>query len=193
MRIFVCACCLLLLAGTCSAQDTNFPVGPQYLMTFGSPLFAGPIATPSLSLETALPEAGTSEPSATQIPTEQYQTISNTLELQRQQYLPSVYWGTPLVSVVEISFREPEGEGSPHPALPASITESGVIALTDANALRQRGYGVKLRARWRLGRALRERGYGVTLPEAAQHWKGRQGGAPHVYTNSDIERLRNGS
>jgi len=174
MRIFVCACCLLLLAGTGSAQDTNFPVGPQYLMTFGSPLFAGPIATPSLSFETALPEAGTSEPSATQIPTEQYQTISNTLELQRQQYLPSVYWGTPLVSVVEISFREPEGEGSPHPALPASITESGVIALTDANALRQRGYG-------------------VTLPEAAQHWKGRKSVAPHVYTNSDIEGLRNGS
>jgi len=173
MRICVCACCLLLLAGICSAQDTNFPVGPQYLMTFDSPQFARPIATPSLSFETALPEAGASEPSSAQAPTEEYQAISNILEVQRQQYLPSVYWGTPMVSVVEINLRELTEEGSAHPALPASITESGVIALTDAQALR-------------------ERGYGVTLPEAAQHWKGRQGGAPHVYTNSDIERLRNG-
>jgi hypothetical protein len=174
MRICVCACCLFLLAGICSAQDTNFPVGPQYLMTFGSPQFARPIATPSLSFETPFPEAGTSEPSAVQVPTEQYQAISQILDLQRQQYLPSVYWGIPVVSVIEISFREPEGEGSSNPVLPASITESGVTALTDVQALR-------------------ERGYGITLPEAAQHWKGRKGTVPHVYTNSDIERLRNAS
>lgn len=173
MRIVVCACCLLLLAGVCSAQDTNFPVGPQYLMTFDSPLFARPIATPSLSFETALPEAGTSEPAAPQVPTEQYQAVSQVLDLQRQQYLPAVYWGAPIVSVVEINFRELTEEGSPSPTLPASITESGVIAVTTAQALR-------------------ERGYGVTLPEAAQRWKSRNGAAPHVYTNSDIERLRNG-
>jgi hypothetical protein len=173
MRIFVCACCLLVLAGMCSAQDTNFSVGPQYLITFGSQMFARPIATPSLSFEAALPESGMSEPSAAQVPTEKYQAISNILEAQREQYLPSVYWGSPMVSVVDIDFRELTEEGSSHPALPASITESGVIAVTDAQSLRDRGYG-------------------VTLPEAAQHWKGRKVASPHVYTNSDIERLRNG-
>ena len=173
MRSFVCACCLLVLAGICWAQDTNFPVGPQYLMTFGSPLLARPIATPSLSFETPLLEAGTIEASAVQVPPEEYQPITQILELQRRQYLPSVYWGAPMVSVVEINFREVAEEGS-SPALPASIIESGVIAVTDAQSLRDRGYG-------------------VTLPEAAQRWKGRKGNAPHVYTNSDIERLRNGS
>ena len=173
MRIAICACCLLVLAGTCSAQDTNFPVGPQYLMTFDAPMFARPIATPSLSFETTLPEAGTLAPAAAEVPTEQYQLISQILELQRQQYLPSVYWGEPLVSVVEINFREATEEET-SPALPASITESGVIAVTDAQSLR-------------------ERGYGVTLPEAAQHWKSRKSATPRVYTNSDIERLRSGS
>ena len=94
MRSFVCACCLLVLAGICWAQDTNFPVGPQYLMTFGSPLLARPIATPSLSFETPLLEAGTIEASAVQVPPEEYQPITQILELQRRQYLPS-YGQTP--------------------------------------------------------------------------------------------------
>jgi len=42
---------LFALAGVSAAQDTNFPVGPQYLITTDSTLFLRPIATPSLSLQ----------------------------------------------------------------------------------------------------------------------------------------------
>ena len=49
------ACCLLFaLMGIGAAQDTNFPAGPQYLITFDSPMFARPLATPSLSLNAPL-------------------------------------------------------------------------------------------------------------------------------------------
>jgi hypothetical protein len=88
------------------------------------------------------------------------------LDAQQQTYLFSVYYGVPLVNVIELSFREE----SSATALPASITENGVIALTDAQALRDRGYG-------------------VPLSEAATYSKAHRSPAPRVYTNSDVERL----
>jgi hypothetical protein len=48
MRLATLSCLLLLLTAVSAAQETNFSVGPQYLMTSGSPLLAQPIATPSL-------------------------------------------------------------------------------------------------------------------------------------------------
>lgn len=173
MRIYACVCWLVLAVGGCAAQDTNFSVGPQYLMTSGSPLFARPIATPSLSFETAMPQAGPIEATAEPAPAPQVEVISALLDAQRQMALMSIYYGIPTMNVIEISFREPAGEETLQPALPVSITESGVTELTDAEALRQRGYG-------------------VTLPEAAQQWNSGKRAAPHVYTNSDVERLRNG-
>jgi hypothetical protein len=171
MRICACVGLLVLVAGSSAAQDTNFSVGPQYLLTSGSPQFARPIATPSLSFETAMPQAGASEPAAEPASSQQVEVISAVLEAQRQMALMSIYYGVPNVNVIEISFREPAGEESRR-AFPASITESGVTELTDAEALRHRGYG-------------------ITLPEAAQLWKSGKRAAPHMYTNSDIEQLRN--
>jgi hypothetical protein len=76
---------LLVLVGISFAQDTNFSVGPQYLVTTGSTLLMNPIATPSLSLSgetltgtTAVPI--TYEPPAF-APVETY------------VYLDNVYWG----------------------------------------------------------------------------------------------------
>ncbi|MBZ5681706.1 MAG: hypothetical protein LAO24_16535 [Acidobacteriia bacterium] len=171
MRIYVCVGLLALVVGSCAAQETNFAVGPQYLMTSGSPLFARPIATPSLSFETPLPEAVTSEPAAEPVSGFQLEAISAAMEEQRQMALMAIYYGAPTVNVIEISFREPAGEESTRPALPFSITESGVTALTDAETLRRRGYG-------------------VTLAEAAQQWRARRSVAPHVFTNSDLENLQ---
>jgi hypothetical protein len=136
-------------------------------------MFARPLATPSLSFETPMPQAGASEPAAEPpASSQQVEVISAVLEAQRQMALMSIYYGVPTVNVIEISFREPAGEESRR-AFPASITESGVTELTDAEALRHRGYG-------------------ITLPEAAQLWKSGKRPAPRVYTNSDLERLRNG-
>jgi len=170
MRIcFAAFLVVFTLIGISGAQETNFAVGPQYLMTSGSPLFAQPIATPSLSLGEAASPTRTNEGASEHVAAND-EVLNSILELQRQMTLPSIYYGWPRVSVVEISFREPSKQYLS--SLPASIVESGVTETTDAQALRVRGYG-------------------VTLPEAAAYWKAHKVSAPRSYTNSDIERLRN--
>lgn len=157
MRPALLFCLFFAFAGVCLAQDTNFPVGPQYLMNFGSPLFLQPIATPSLSFG-SLPagpppvEAGANEQPYTTSPL-----------LQSQVDLFPIYYGWPDISVVEITSAEPAA------SLPASILNVGV-EITDAQSLR-------------------ERGYGVTLGEAAAFSKVHKKRAAHVYTNADVARL----
>jgi hypothetical protein len=161
--------CLVVLVGISAAQDSNFPVGPQYLMNYGSPIFARPIATPSLSLDTPVVASETiSEDNVAAPDNESVGAISEFLS--RVDLFP-IYYGTPRVSVIELSFREPrEKSASLHP-LPMNFFDSGVVEVTDMQSLRVRGYG-------------------VTLPEAAAYWKARHVSLPRVYTNADAERLR---
>jgi hypothetical protein len=154
------------LVASCAAQDTNFAVGPQYLMTNGSPLFARPITTPSLSLGESRPATTHKEPSVTSADVATYETSPL---MQNQADLFPVYYGVPRVSVIEMTGPE----ASPT-ALPASITNAGVMEATDVPALRIRGIG-------------------VTLPEASSYWKSHKRSASRVYTNRDIERLHSGS
>jgi len=134
MRLASLSCLLIVLAGVSAAQETNFPAGPQYLMTSGSPLFARPIATPSLSFDYGLPRFQ----SLPQIgPVVENQPFTANPEVQGPNLFP-VYYGYPMTSVVEITSAEPPR------ALPASITDVGVIGTTDAQSLRERGYGVPL-------------------------------------------------
>lgn len=161
MRLTTLFCVLLVLAGISAAQDTNFSVGPQYLMNFGSPLLARPIATPSLSLEAPLPAI----PTLPQIgPVVENEPFVANAELQHQADLFPVYYGYQPVSVVEISSAEPTQE------LPASITAGGVTGMTDAQSLR-------------------ERGYGAPLGDTAAFWKYHKLHARTVYTNTDTQRL----
>ena len=162
-------CCLLVLVGVSAAQDSNFAVGPQYLMNYGSPIFAQPIATPSLSLDT--PVVASETISEDNVPAPDNETVAAISEFLSQVDLFPIYYGTPRVSVIELSFREPgERSASLHP-LPISFSESGVVEITDMQSLRLRGYG-------------------VTLPEAAAYWKAQHVSLPRVYTNADTERLR---
>ena len=161
MRLACLLSLSVILVGISSAQDTNFPVGPQYLMNFGSPMFATPIATPSLSLEAALPAIPKLPEIGTEVRDQPY--LSNP-ELRHQANLFPVYYGYQMISVVELTSTELPRE------LPASITDVGVIGMTTAEALRERGYGVPM-------------GY------AASFWKARTPHAKHVYTNADIERV----
>ena len=159
MRLASLSCLLIVLAGVSAAQETNFPVGPQYLMTSGSPLLAQPIATPSLSFDSGLP----SLQSLPQIgPVVENQPFIANPEVQGPNLFP-VYYGYPMTSVVEISSAEPPRE------LPSSITNAGVTGMTDPQSLRMRGYG-------------------VTLGDTALFWKARKPHAPHVYTNADVQR-----
>lgn len=158
---------LLALAGLSAAQDSNFQVGPQYLITSGSPLFLQPIATPSLSFGSGLPQPAPSlgvAESTARANEETIEVVSAVLEAQQQTFLPSIYYGLPQVNVVQIALGETV-------SLPASILDPGVMEFTTPQALR-------------------ERGYGVTLAEAAARSKAHKGSARRVYTNDDLERLR---
>lgn len=152
---------LFVLTGICAAQDSNFSVGPQYLMNYGSPQFLRPIATPSLSLEAQLPGL----PSLPQIgPAVEDQSFVANPELQHQADLFPIYYGYPMATVVEIPLEEPSR------SLPAGVVEVGVSRMSAAQSLR-------------------EFGYGAALSEAAERWKARQTRARRVYTNADIEHL----
>lgn len=169
-RIF---CCLLVLVGISAAQDSNFPIGPQYLMNYGSPILAHSIATPSLSLDTSSLDRSVVASGMTpqdNVAAAENEAVAAAPEFPPQADLFPIYYGAPRVSVIGLSFREP-GEKSASLHLPRSFVESGVVELTDVQSLRLRGYG-------------------VTLPEAAAYWKARYVPQPRVYTNTDTERLR---
>jgi len=171
MRIWFVLGMLITLAGLTAAQDTNFPVGPQYLITSGSPLFLQPIATPSLSFSSGLSQPRTSAAVAEPTPRADdatYQAVSAILDEQRQTGLLRVYYGLPQESVVAIALAERAEVGF---SIPGSISETGVVEFTSAQVLG-------------------ERGYGITLAEAAARWKAHQPSAHRVYTNDDVERLR---
>jgi hypothetical protein len=168
--VFCCPLLVLSAIGIAFGQDTNFATGPQYL-TQGSPLFARPISTPSLSLPGPQLEVGASNA------TEGLTTGAgnrnllppNPDALPKIDFFPIFYGASP-ASVIEISF--PESEVSSR-ELPASILDTGVWQVTTAQALR-------------------ERGYGATLAEAAAHGKAHPRHANRVYTNADIARLHGG-
>jgi hypothetical protein len=156
------ACCLLFaLMGIGAAQDTNFPVGPQYLITFDSPMFARPLATPSLSLDAPLPDI---QPLPEIVPVIGSQPYIPNPVLEHQPDLLPIFYGYPMPSVVELV--SPESS----PELPQSITDAGVTRMVDVQSLRE----------W---------GYGVTLGETASFWKSHKPHAPRVYTNADVDRL----
>jgi hypothetical protein len=160
MRLGCLLSLFLALAGIGAAQDTNFPVGPQYLITTDSSMFLHPIATPSLWLDAPLPPL----PSLPQIgpAVENQPYVVNPIVEQGPDLFP-IFYGYPMSSVVELTGSEP-GE------VPASITNVGVIGMTDADSLR-------------------ERGYGVPLGDAASYWKSHKPHAPRVFTNADVQRL----
>ena len=176
MRLSTIFCLLLTLTAIGAAQDTNFPAGPQYLVTSNSPMFLRPIATPSLSLSTphpslnaattealpqpASPTAGLPQPDLTRI-------LWGPKEAEPKVGAPEVsepaVGGNVAENVIEITSAEP-----PRP-LPASIVDTGVTGMTTAQRLR-------------------EFGYGVPLAETAQFWKTYKPHAPRIYTNADVQR-----
>jgi hypothetical protein len=164
---------LLMLSalGIAFGQDTNFPSGPQYLMNYGSPFFARPISTPSISFTEPPLEVGASNATGVLIAGAETQTVSppNPDASPKIDLFP-IFYGVPPANVIEISSSS---EPSPNP-LPASILDTGVWQMTTAEGLR-------------------ERGYGVTLVEATAYGKAQTRHANRVYTNADIERLHSGS
>ena len=194
---------LLVLVGISFAQDTNFPVGPQYLVTTGSTMLLNPIATPSLSLSSET-SAGTTE-----VP-----TISEPAAfapIETYVYLDNVYWGGHQTSEVLARRIEPPSMTpdqtawymnfvasqltSPPPSsaeTTASVEGSPVIELTGSpmpTNLPASIFDVGV-----MGRAdpfaLQERGHEISLGDVAAYWKSHRRTAARVFMNSDVTRPR---
>jgi hypothetical protein len=156
----------LTLVGIGVAQDSNFSVGPQYLMNYGSPMFMRPIATPTMSLsETApvalaAPQASSSSSAA-----------ESSAAAPQPSDLASVYWGSGESEAAVETGAVIEVSGAAPPAnLPASIFNVGVQETVDAQGLRDRGDG-------------------ASVSEASAFWKGHKPRAVRVFTNRDVEKL----
>jgi hypothetical protein len=208
MRSSYLVCLLLTLGGISAAQDTNFPAGPQYLITTASPLLLHSIATPSLSLGQALPSlSSVTQAEVAPVPAPSAISPSGT-------FLGGVYWG-------EHKSSEIIGRRLETPSMTASETALYMEAV--ANALRPVPVAIpvpatEVPARFSLielstaqppanlppalfdagvtgtadAESLRSRGYGVPLGDTAAFWKAHKGHASHTYTNSDIQRLHGG-
>lgn len=170
---------VLTFSGFAAAQtpETNFSTGPQYLITNGSPLFAQPISTPSLSFSSQINQ--TTEPAEETASDVQTQHIAAAEEknLLPLDYYP-IYYGIPKEtesiedgSTMSFHFTETR---SASPAMPLEIFNTGVGLAVTAEELNSAGVGA-----------------GVAQVAAA--WKSKKTAPVRTYTNQDIDRLKQGS
>jgi hypothetical protein len=179
---------VVILGGISAAQDTNFTNGPQYLIAGQSPMFFHSIETPSLSFG---PSSAVAPPVTTEN-VEASQVVETPPSTPSGVDLTKIYWGKPetaantgeteasgvettseirtsqvqtsqaQTSEVQISGRQPTQP------LPASLFDTGVTAMADAEFLR-------------------EEGYGTSLAESAAYWKAHQSQPVRTFTNKDVE------
>lgn len=161
MRFIGPAVLLLSTVGFIFAQDTNFPVGPQYLIT-GNSMLLRSISTPTYNLDAPLPPI----PDLPQLgePVENQPFIPDPL-YQNGPDLYSIYYGYPMPPLVVLVSEE----GTP--VIPPSLTEESSGGFIDSHSLI-------------------ESGYGVPLGEVASYWKAHKQAAARLYANADIQRLQ---
>src|SRR6202167_4843667 len=111
MRIsFYCLFCFILLVvstqGIAFSQDSSFSAGPQYLMTYGSPLFAHSISTPSMSLAGPPPEVRASDATSVLVACAADQNVESPSPdaLPKINLFPIFYGGLPVSEDSQISF-----------------------------------------------------------------------------------------
>jgi hypothetical protein len=206
MRLKSALALLPVLAGICFAQDTNFPVGPQYLITNGTPLTIRPIATPSLSLGEAHPFVA--DVNATGQLAEQAASVSSA---PNDTFLGAVYWGehkdaeivarrleTPGMSVSDTALymNYVAAQISQASAAPAESgeTPAGTSVIEIAGAELPPNLPASILdvgvTRVADSQSLTTHGDGVPLGDVADYWKSHKRAAPHVFTNSDIRPRR---
>lgn len=194
---------LLVFAVPIFAQDTNFPLGPQYLAN-GPSLFLRPIATPSLSFSSEIPSTYTEtlEVAPSRIPSPMALTLTNV-------FLGEVYWGehpaaeivarrldTPTLTADQTAyFTHATATETMHlpnpPTVPVEPVGSvSVIEITSAElpanlpeSIFNPGVLASADPQW-----LIIHGYAMSLADLARYWKSHKRPAAHVFTNEDIER-----
>jgi hypothetical protein len=151
-------------------QDTNFPAGPQYLLT-GSPLFALPIATPTLAITGPPLQTGADNATADLIAGAENHTVIPQLPPAPSLY--PIYYGEHWVREVEGNSAAPTSE-LPPTELSGNFLNTAVEEASIAQTLRARGNIVAFR-------------------RSGAYAKTRVLRLARVYTNADINRLRAGS
>lgn len=193
----------LVLVGLSLAQDTNFSVGPQYLVTSGSTMLLRPIATPSLSLGEVQPVAANF--TATEASSEQ-ELVS---AAPSEPHLGNVYWGghkasdlmgrrleTPSMTASDTAayMNFVANQANPSPAVIS--TEAETPAATNVMELSNASVRTNLPSSiLEVGvtgttesKALMARGYGLPLGDVAAYWKSHKRTAPRRFTNADVVR-----
>jgi hypothetical protein len=203
MRLRLCFL-VVVLVGLSVAQETNFSIGPQYLITNGSPLLLQPIATPSLSFG-----PGLSDPYASSTELAPSHILSPVAETATNVYLGEVLWGvhppdtivarrieTPSVSADQIATYtySPTSEASNTLPVPLtvpieSVSPPSVIELASSTIPENLppsivDAGVTGTADVQ---SLLNRGYGVSLGDFARSMKSRRRPAARVLTNEDLQ------
>jgi len=200
---------LPVLVGMSFAQDTNFPIGPQYLVTSGNPLFLQPIATPSLSLSGPTLAGTSAVPVVTETP--------GFAPPETIVYLHDVFWGEhPPAQIFDRRLETPSmtpeqtawymnavQSGTPIPTapFPEAVEVAALESLGPApspNVIELKGGPVPANlpaSMFDAGvtgtatpQSLLHRGYGLSLGEAAAYWKAHKKPAPRVFTNRDLQR-----
>jgi len=198
-RILVLLFVLTVLIGVSVAQDTNFPVGPQYLVTSGNPMLLRPIATPSMSLSGAT-SAGTSEvPSPVQ-----FQPFA---PVETVVYLGNVYWGehkaeevvarrvdTPSMAADQTSwymnFVANQGLQASAPSTENLETSSGA-AVIELSGGASSNVPASLMESGFLGASnLAPSNAEVPLGDVATYWKSHRNVSARIYTNADVVRRK---
>ena len=192
----------LSLAGFSFAQDTNFAQGPQYLIVNGSPIFAHPIATPTVSFSSAIadPYRGTEL-----VPSH----ILSATTAAPNTFLSEVYWGerdpsesmqprisTPILTAEQTAFytyATANGVAaalSSPPVIPLELPAGSVIEITSAQmpanlppSIFDPGVAGIVDAQ-----SLRDRGYGISLGEFAARLRAHKRSATRVFTNEDLHK-----
>ena len=200
---------LVVLTGISFAQDTNFSVGPQYLVTNGSPLLLQPISTPSLSFGSGLsdPYASPTELAPSQISSP---VSSPVAENAANVYSGEVLWGVhPANEVVARRIETPSltadqtalytyataneaanALSGPLSVPIESVSPSSVIELGSSPVPANLppsivDPGVTGTADVQ---SLLNRGYGISLGDFARSMKSRKRPASRVLTNEDLHR-----
>ncbi|HWZ78616.1 MAG TPA: hypothetical protein VNX87_18870 [Candidatus Sulfotelmatobacter sp.] len=194
---------LLALVGFSFAQETNFSVGPQYLVTTDSPMLLRPIATPSLSLGETQPVAvspGTNETTAEQ--------TAPSSASPSDSFLSDVYWGEhQSTEIMGRRLETPSMAPSDTAWYMNSVASQSVSALTTVSAEATEvssGSSVIQLSGAQLpsnlpssildvgvtgtsnAQSLLARGYGLPLGDVAAYWKSHKRSTPRVFTNSDV-------
>jgi len=202
MRLRSVVIVFLTFVGYALAQDTNFPAGPQYLITNGSPITLRPIATPSLSLGEAQIFAATVGATETLA-----EAVPSSPSGPSDTFLGNVFWGehksadivnrrletpsmTPSETALYMEKVASQVAGTPAPSAETVEPPAGASVIKIAGSQLPSNLPASILDVGVTGmtsaQSLAVRGYGVPLGDVAAYWKSHRRTAPRVFTNKDL-------